>query len=157
MKRFSLAILLILALQLLCSAMAAEVKFRNVSLHDPSVIKDNGKYIFFGSHMQAAESEDLIRYKMFSKLDKCTLQPEYAKEFGEALTYAETGTFWAPDVIRLADGRYYMYYCCCEGSKPLAALGLAVSDRPEGPYENVAILLKSGAPGYNACSSLKRS
>ena len=150
MKRFSLAILLILTLQLLCSAMAAEVKFRNVSLHDPSVIKDNGKYIFFGSHMQAAESEDLIRYKMFSKLDKCTLQPEYAKEFGEALTYAETGTFWAPDVIRLADGRFYMYYCCCEGSKPLAALGLAVSDRPEGPYENVAILLKSGAPGYDA-------
>ena len=150
MKRFSLAILLVLALLLFGSAMAAEVKFRNVSLHDPSVIKADGTYYFFGSHMQAATSEDLIRYKMFSKLDKCTLQPEYAKEFGEALTYAETGTFWAPDVIRLRDGRYYMYYCCCEGSKPLAALGLAVSNEPEGPYENVAILLKSGAPGYDA-------
>ena len=150
MKRFSLAILLVLALLLFGSAMAAEVKFRNVSLHDPSVIKADGTYYFFGSHMQAATSEDLIRYKMFSKLDKCTLQPEYAREFGEALTYAETGTFWAPDVIRLRDGRYYMYYCCCEGSKPLAALGLAVSNEPEGPYENVAILLKSGAPGYDA-------
>ena len=150
MKRFSLAILLVLALLLFGSAMAAEVKFRNVSLHDPSVIKADGTYYFFGSHMQAATSEDLIRYKMFSKLDKCTLQPEYAKEFGEALTYAETGTFWAPDVIRLRDGRYYMYYCCCEGSKPLAALGLAVSTEPEGPFENVAILLKSGAPGYDA-------
>jgi arabinan endo-1,5-alpha-L-arabinosidase len=53
-------------------------------------------------------------------------------------------------VIRLADGRYYMYYCCCEGSKPLAALGLAVSDSPEGPFENVQILLKSGEPGYDA-------
>ena len=42
MKRFSLAILLVLALLLFGSAMAAEVKFRNVSLHDPSVIKADG-------------------------------------------------------------------------------------------------------------------
>lgn len=43
-----------------------------------------------------------------------------------------------------------MYYCCCEGSSPLSALGLAVSDSPEGPFENVQILLKSGYPGYDA-------
>ena len=149
MYRF-IQVLLLTLLVFAGSAQAAEVKFRNVSLHDPAVLKEDGKYYFFGSHMQAAESEDLIRYKMFSKLDKCTLQPLYAKEFSEALNYAETGTFWAPDVIRLGDGRYYMYYCCCEGTKPLAALGLAVSDRPEGPYENVTILLRSGAPGYDA-------
>ncbi|MBO7682405.1 MAG: glycoside hydrolase family 43 protein, partial [Clostridia bacterium] len=82
--------------------------------------------------------------------EKCTLQPDYAVEFKEALTFAETGTFWAPDVTRLADGRYYMYYCCCEGSKPLAALGVAVADSPEGPFENLRILLKSGEPGYDA-------
>ncbi|MBQ9010113.1 MAG: glycoside hydrolase family 43 protein [Clostridia bacterium] len=150
MRGFCAALLLLTLLVLAGPAQASEVRFRNVSLHDPAVLKAEGKYLFFGSHMQAAESEDLIRYRMISKLDKCTLQPEYAREFREALTYAETGTFWAPDVIRLGDGRYYMYYCCCEGSKPLAALGLAVSDHPEGPYENVAILLRSGAPGYDA-------
>ena len=131
-------------------ANAAQVKFGNASVHDPSVLYAGGTYYIYGSHMQAAKSADLQNWKLFSKLDKCTLQPDYAVQFKEALTFAETGTFWAPDVIRLADGRYYMYYCCCEGSKPLAALGLAVSDSPEGPFENVQILLKSGYEGYDA-------
>ena len=141
-----------LALMLLvsASAQAAQVKFGNAGVHDPSVLYDDGTYYIYGSHMQAAKSKDLQDWKLFSKLDKCTLQPNYGSEFKEALTFAETGTFWAPDVIRLADGRYYMYYCCCEGSKPLAALGLAVSDSPEGPFENVQILLKSGYEGYDA-------
>ena len=141
-----LAALLILALP----AQAAQLKFKNASVHDPSVLEADGMYYIYGSHMQAAKSQDLQDWKMFSKLDKCILQPEYAVQFKEALTWAETGTFWAPDVIRLADGRYYMYYCCCEGSKPLSALGVAVSDSPEGPFENIQILLKSGEPGYDA-------
>ena len=145
MARRALILLLALALMLPMSAGAEKlVKFKNVSLHDPSVMFADGTYYIYGSHMQAAKSSDLQDWKMFSKLDKCNLQPDYGKEFKEALTFAETGTFWAPDVIQLADGRYYMYYCCCEGSKPLSALGLAVSDSPEGPFENVQILLKSG-------------
>lgn len=147
------ALILLLALTLMLSASAGAeklVKFKNASVHDPSVLYDDGAYYIYGSHMQAARSTDLQDWKLFSKLDKCTLQPEYAVEFKEALTYAETGTFWAPDVIRLNDGRYYMYYCCCEGSKPLSALGVAVADSPEGPFENIQILLKSGYPGYDA-------
>ena len=139
-----------LLLVLVLPANAAQVKFGNASVHDPSVLYADGTYYIYGSHMQAAKSADLQDWKLFSKLEKCTLQPDYAVEFKEALTFAETGTFWAPDVIRLADGRYYMYYCCCEGSKPLAALGVAVSDSPEGPFENVQIMLRSGEPGYDA-------
>lgn len=149
MKKLTVLLALLLALAL--PAQAAQIKFKNVSVHDPSILRaEDGRYYIYGSHMQAAWSDDLVDWKMFSKLDKCNLQPNYAVEFKEALTWAETGTFWAPDVIRLADGRYYMYYCCCEGSKPLAALGVAVSDSPEGPFENVQILLKSGEPGYDA-------
>lgn len=155
MKRlFTAALALVLAL---CAAAAgraealAAPKFKNVSVHDPSIIlADDGCYYIFGSHMQAARSEDLIAWKMFSSLDKCALQPNYVKEFGEALSWAKAATFWAPDVQRLADGRYYLYYCCCEGSSPLSALGVAVSDRPEGPYQNLGVFLKSGAPGYDA-------
>jgi arabinan endo-1,5-alpha-L-arabinosidase len=150
MRRRVILPLLLALLFAVPAARAAQVKFGNASVHDPSVLYADGMYYIYGSHMQAAKSSDLQDWKLFSKLEKCTLQPDYAVEFKEALTFAETGTFWAPDVIRLADGRYYMYYCCCEGSKPLAALGLAVSDSPEGPFENVQILLKSGEPGYDA-------
>ena len=150
MKIKRLSVLLALLMSLALSAQAAQIKFGNASVHDPSVLYDAGTYYVYGSHMQAAKSSDLQDWKLFSKLDKCTLQPNYAVEFKEALTYAEAGTFWAPEVIRLADGRYYMYYCCCEGSKPLAALGVAVADSPEGPFENMQILLKSGYAGYDA-------
>jgi arabinan endo-1,5-alpha-L-arabinosidase len=47
-------------------------------------------------------------------------------------------------VIQLADGRFYMYYNACKGDSPRSALGVAVADRVEGPYEDLGILLKSG-------------
>lgn len=152
MKREVKKLLVLLAVLLVLSipAQAAQVKFGNASVHDPSVLYADGTYYIYGSHMQAAKSSNLQDWKLFSKLDKCTLQPDYAVQFKEALIWAQAGTFWAPDVIRLSDGRYYMYYCCCEGSKPLSALGVAVSDSPEGPFENIGILLKSGEEGYDA-------
>ena len=68
----------------------------------------------------------------------------------EALQYAKTTTFWAPDVQKLNDGRYYLYYCTCKGDSPLSMLGVAVSDDPAGPYENLGVFLKSGYAGYDA-------
>ena len=102
--------------------------------------------------MTAAKSTDLIRWEMFSRNADtgCKLVENVQEEMSEALRYAKTTTFWAPDVQQLADGRYYLYYCTCEGSSPLSALGLAVSSRPEGPYKNLGIFLKSGGPGYDA-------
>ena len=102
--------------------------------------------------MQAAVSGDLMQWKMISRNaeNSCSLVDNVQEEMREALSYAKTVTFWAPDVIRLSDGKYYMYYCTCEGSSPLSALGLAVSDNPEGPYKNLGIMLKSGGDGYDA-------
>ena len=128
-------------------------KYRKVSVHDPSVIRaEDGTFYIFGSHMQAARSEDLMQWKMISKDANlgCTLVENVQQEMKEALDWAKTVTFWAPDVQRLKDGRYYMYYCTCEGSSPLSALGVAAADQPEGPYKNLGIFLKSGMAGYDA-------
>lgn len=73
--------------------------------------------------------------------------PDAMNEMPEAFEWAKTDTFWAPDVIRLKDGKYYMYYCNCEGSSPLSCMGLAVSDSIEGPYSDKGIFLKSGMAG----------
>ncbi len=127
---------------------------KNVAVHDPSIIKaDDGFYYIYGSHMAAAKSEDLIDWTLISRGPsnaECTLVDNVQQEMQEALNYARTTTFWAPDVVQLNDGRYYMYYCTCQGSMPLSMLGYAVSDKPEGPYKNLGILVKSGYPGYNA-------
>lgn len=129
-------------------------RFVNVSVHDPSIIRaDDGMYYIFGSHMAAARSEDLMAWKSISRDATdlgCKLVKNVQTEMKEALSYARTKTFWAPDVQQLKDGRYYMYYCTCEGSSPLAAMGLAVSDKPEGPYEDLGVFLRSGSGYYNA-------
>ncbi|MGN8753047.1 hypothetical protein [Blautia sp. HCP3S3_C4] len=41
-----------------------------VSVHDPSVIKDNGTYYIFGSHMESAKSADLKNWKAHGKQKK---------------------------------------------------------------------------------------
>ena len=143
---------------LVCGAMAENKewpipKFKDVSVHDPSIIRaEDGTYYIFGSHMAAAKSTDLIQWKMISRDagSGCTLVENVQEQMKEALSYAKTTTFWAPDVQKLGDGRYYLYYCTCKGDSPLSMLGVAVSDSPEGPYENLGVFLKSGYPGYNA-------
>ena len=122
-------------------------KFQDAGVHDPSVLRDDdGTWYIFGSHMAAARSDDLIKWTMISRDAGagCTLVENVQEQMREALSYARTNTFWAPDVIRLKDGRYAMYYCACEGSSPLSMLGQAIAEQPEGPYVNEGILLKSG-------------
>ena len=84
-------------------------KFREVSVHDPSVIRaPDGTVFIYGSHITAAKSTDLTRWEMFSRNADtgCKLVENVQEEMSEALRYAKTTTFWAPDVQQLADGRY---------------------------------------------------
>lgn len=123
-----------------------KVEFDEVSVHDPSVVAYDGEYYIFGSHLAAAKSDDLMNWEMIGNgVNKSNpIIDDPLKEMQEAFQWAETGTFWAPDVIQLEDGRFYMYYCNCEGSSPLSCLGIAVSDSIEGPYKDLGIILKSG-------------
>lgn len=125
---------------------ALQLDFKDASVHDPSVIRVDDTWYVFGSHLAAAKSEDLMNWKLIASgvKEKNPIIPNAMNEMKEAFTWARTGTFWAPDVIQLADGKFYMYYCNCEGSSPLSALGLAVADQVEGPYRDLGVFLKSG-------------
>ena len=46
----------------------------------------------------------------------------------------EKNPLFAPDVTKGKDGRFYLYYCPCN----TRSIGVAVADRPEGPYEFLA-------------------
>ncbi len=125
---------------------AVRHEFSEVTVHDPSVIKVEDTWYVFGSHLAAAKTEDLMNWTLIdSGVRKGNaIIPDAKEEMQEAFEWAQTDTFWAPDVIQLVDGRFYMYYCNCEGSKPRSALGIAVADQVEGPYEDLGIILKSG-------------
>lgn len=120
--------------------------FANASVHDPSIIEVDGTYYVFGSHLAAAKTTDFMNWTMIGSgvNSNNSIIKNVKEEMREALEWAKTDTFWAPDVIQLADGKFYMYYCTCEGSMPLASLGIAVADQVEGPYKDLGIILKSG-------------
>lgn len=151
MLRARLLFCLSLALAALWSASArattsATPTFGNVSVHDPSIVRDGATYWVFGSHLASAKSTDLMHWTQVSTSAAAgnALVPNPATEFAEALAWAQTTTFWAPDNLKLSDGLYHFYYCACKGDSPRSALGIATSKSIGGPYVNQRIILKSG-------------
>lgn len=123
--------------------------YSEIAVHDPSVIRSGNQFYVFGSHLSAAKSSDLMRWSRVADGVNSSnrLFDNVTSELSEALSWAQTDTLWAPDVIRLGDGRFYMYYNACKGDSPLSAMGLAVADSIEGPYDNKGVFLKSGMWG----------
>lgn len=123
-----------------------DISFEDVSVHDPSVVRHEGTYYIFGSHLAGAKSDDLMHWTSIGDgvRKNNPIIPDARNEMPEAFEWAQTNTFWAPDVIQLPDGKFYMYYCNCEGTSPLSCMGLAVSDQIEGPYRDLGIFLRSG-------------
>ncbi len=124
----------------------ADPVFTNASVHDPDLVHVDGQYYAFGSHLAAATSPDLMRWEGLANgvTPENPLFDDVTTELKETLDWAQSDTLWAPDVIKLADGRFYMYYDACKGDSPRSALGLAVADKVTGPYKDLGILLKSG-------------
>ena len=115
------------------------------SVHDPSIIKDNGTYYIFGSHMESAKSTDLRNWTSFSS-GVNVQNPLFDNLFdGEeegnpaAFTYVgknEEGGYsvWAPDVIyNKKMGKYVMYFCTTS-SYVKSNICFATADNIEGPY-----------------------
>lgn len=123
--------------------------FLNASVHDPSVIRVDNNYYVFGSHLAAAKSPDLLQWTSIADgvSPQNPLFTNVVTELAETFSWAETNTLWAADVVRLADGKFYMYYNACRGDAPRSAMGIAVADSVEGPYVDKGIFLKSGMWG----------
>lgn len=120
-------------------------EFINTSVHDPSIlIAEDTKYII-GSHLQFSRTNDLLQWETLSERVSTTdLFEDVYSELADEFEYAKTDTLWASDIIQLENGKYYLYYCLCEGTSPLSVLGVAVSDNIEGPYKKVDTFLQSG-------------
>lgn len=131
------------------SIVYVEPIFENISVHDPSVIKVEDEYYVFGSHLSAAKTKDWMSWERVADIvtPANPLFEDVTEALAETFRWAQTNTLWAADVIQLADGKFYFYYNACRGDSPLSAMGIAVSDAVEGPYEDAGIILKSGMWG----------
>lgn len=127
-----------------------------VSVHDPSIVKANGKYYIFGSHMSTAVSEDLRTWTSLGDGYKVKDQIYY-ELMGNDEAFAYAGSkksliptddrgwhVWAPDVIYNEEtGLYYLYFCTTS-TWNASNLCYATSESIEGPYEWQGALIYSG-------------
>jgi arabinan endo-1,5-alpha-L-arabinosidase len=125
------------------------ISFSNASVHDPSVIRVDGMFYVFGSHLAAAKSSDLMNWTKLADgvTDANPLFSKVTTALSETFAWTTVTGLWAADVAKLDDGKFYFYYNSCKGDSPRSALGVAVADKVEGPYVNKQIILKSGQVG----------
>ena len=141
-----------------------KVGVTNVAVHDPSIIKSDGVYYIFGSHLAAAKSTDLLNWEMISSLSANSAVNEsplfdfnYTGEISEGIEWTDgfTGN-WAADMVQAPNGKFWFYYNHCAQDNPdtpdvvdevcwnRSYLGLAEADSIEGPYKNKGVFLRSG-------------
>lgn len=137
-------------------------EFKEVSVHDPSIIKDRDNYYVFGSHIDAAKSTDLMNWTKFTNgytTYKNALYGDLSENLAESFKWAGEddsdckGGFavWAPEIFWNKDyinedgtkGAYMIYYSV-SSTYIRSAIGFAVSQDVEGPYEYVATIVYSG-------------
>lgn len=108
------------------------------SLPDPTVIrtKDKSFYLYATEDMKNLpiwRSFDLVNWEFIGSVFTDYTHPNFY----------EGGMIWAPD-INYIDGKYVLYYALSKwGEKELNGIGIAVSQSPEGPFEDKGKLFLS--------------
>lgn len=128
-----------------------------VAVHDPSIIKADGKYYIFGSHMVGGVTEDLRTWtrvgngyneknSVYGNLFADGLHVfDYAGNKNSVIPTDDGGVHvWAPDPIyNETTGLYYLYYCTTS-TWNASNLCYGVSESVTGPYEWKGALIYSG-------------
>lgn len=136
------------------TANATSIVYNDMAVHDPSIIKAaDGTFYVFGSHLSVAKSTDLMSWTRVAEGvdDVNPLFNTFSSQIADGIDWV--GGYkgsWAADVIQLKDGKYYFYYNHCTSptsgncDAPRSYIGVAVSDKIEGPYVDKGVFLRSG-------------
>ncbi len=120
------------------SAASADSTYKNPVfepvLADPTVLKDGAYFYAYGTEdnwgneggyhlIPVIRSTDLVHWMLVG--DALQTKPSWKQE----------GGIWAPDVTKV-DDKYYMYYSFSTWGDEDPGIGLAIADKPEGPFED---------------------
>ncbi len=119
-----------------------------IGCHDPQIIlAEDGKYYMTGSHQILAVSEDLDKWDYIAKGNNM-----FSNIFsGDLPAFAFVGkneeggySVWASNIFYNEVMKKYVMYFCTTSTYIKSNLCMAVSDKPEGPYEYTDTFLYSG-------------
>ncbi|WP_172805764.1 glycoside hydrolase family 43 protein [Brachybacterium sp. P6-10-X1] len=110
---------------------------------DPGILRVGQRYYLYSTagtagNMPVLRSPDLVHWHLVGDG-----QPVIA-------AWANHGRHWAPEVIEV-DGRYHAYYTAWERATDRQAIGVAVADRPEGPFVDEAATPLLSTPAEGGC------
>lgn len=114
----------------------------NYSLPDPSIARaDDGYYYLYATedirNIPIHRSKDLVNWEMVGRAFTNETRPSFEPK----------GGLWAPD-INYVDGRYLLYYSMSLwGGEWTCGIGVAVADKPEGPFTDKGSLFRSNEIG----------
>lgn len=115
-------------------------------LADPSIIKaKDGYYYAYGTQdnwgdgvdhlVPIVRSQDLTKWEFVR--DAFEVRPQWKPD----------GGIWAPDISLHKDGKYYLYYSLSLWGDPNPGIGIATSEKPEGPFSDRGELFTSESIG----------
>lgn len=110
----------------------------SISLPDPSIIQvEDGSFYLYATedirNLPVYHSFDLINWTFSGTAFTDSTRPDF--ELG--------GGLWAPD-INYINGKYVLYYSMSVwGGEWTCGIGIAVSDKPEGPFSDKGMLFRS--------------
>jgi arabinan endo-1,5-alpha-L-arabinosidase len=135
-------------------------QFTNASVHDPSVFPvfslNAAEFYVIGSHLAAAKTKDFMQWQQVTRDWNSRPNMFYPKDNPDPLVQTVNAQiddvmrgaknalgFFASDIHRMPDGRFYHYYSLT-ASWYCSAIGLAIADAVEGPYITQGLLVRSG-------------
>jgi beta-xylosidase len=144
--------------------------FQNVTIHDPSIFRvndtsTNDRFRIIGSFLSAARTGDFIRWTMDSPGGHETTYPSTLKYYpqdnpnpavqkvdaqrADVMRGNRDGfNFYASDIIRMPDGRFFHYYSMTS-SATCSAIGVAIATTANGPYITQGLFVRSAEAGNN--------
>lgn len=114
----------------------------NYSLPDPTVIKgDDGYFYLYATedikHLPIHRSKDLVNWESLSTAFTSETRP----------TFEPKGGLWAPDINKIG-GKYVLYYSMSRwGGEWTCGIGVAIADKPEGPFKDIGMMFRSNEIG----------
>lgn len=131
----------------------ADASGRIVYGADPSVLVDGDRVYLYAGHDESSDSEvsrkiyNQKEYICYSTDDMKTWRPEGSvmKVSTDEVKWArDSSSGWAAQVAKYKD-KYYLYFCTWDKtSEGKQSIGVAVADRPTGPFKDIGAPLIKG-------------
>lgn len=117
-------------------------------VHDPCIIKANGRYHLFCTGQQA-DATGLLPWRVSTDLVNWTVQGKVFDDIPQWAAAAVPGTagLWAPD-IAFFNGRYHLYYSCSTFGSNHSVIGLVTNatldpQAPQFRWQDQGLVVKS--------------